>query len=45
MTKFSKADNGEIPRAGTNLCKEAPRQKHSGEMVKKENVHYKICKG
>jgi hypothetical protein len=35
MTKFLKADN----TAGTDLCKEAPRQKHSGEMIKKETVH------
>jgi hypothetical protein len=39
MTKFLKADNSKILTAGTDLCKEAPRQKHSGEMIKKETVH------
>ncbi len=45
MTKFSKADNGESLTSGNRPEKWQRGKKHSGEMIKKENVHYKICKG
>ncbi len=43
MTKFSKADNGEIPRARKDL-KSGSETKNTVETIKKETVHDEICK-